>query len=509
MSAEIINDGVPVIDITNSSTSTHAGVKASSFYGELAGTISSDTTATTQSLSDNSTKVATTEFVKDAIDDSRIIHTATGTGNQSGWVKIATIKHIGTYNNTPIMLTIAQRAAVQIYRITISFNSVNSTDPELSSFTLTTDGAWISSSARAYIIKSATSTWDLYTYKLMSYDSISVTEFDISAYTLIRTNWTWTDVQTAASAITGGTEATKKTLVTTDDIDDLSPESTETTSSSTIALPSVTVNTIQNATFTAISNITRNSDNRITGDTKNTFTFGPLKRFVYHQTTRNNTWGASGLGTDTTNALLILRTGWSDTSGQQNPSWAPSNNHGVGIAVANGDKRGYIGFNSGTPSVPEVSFAAGTSTATSTTPNWYFKIKGTTEKIYELNRFPSFYVVYNSTSGTSTSVTTSSTYTQTFAYFKVFIYNTAQSTTHVVDINGAAGFNQICIGWGMSPSSTSYYKTTNASILTSVSSNKYTFTLTLGYTIQASSTGNATATTNPTLYIRKIIGFVC
>lgn len=118
-------------------------------------------------------------------------------------------------------------------------------------------------------------------------------------------------------------------------------------------------------------------------------------------------------------------------------------------------------------------------------------------------------IMYDNSSGTSTSVTTSSAYTQTFAYFKVFIYNTAQSTTHVVDINGAAGFNQICIGWGMSPSSTSYYKTTNASILTSVSSNKYTFALTLGYTIQASNTGNATATTNPTLYIRKIIGVIC
>lgn len=343
ISAEIINDGVPVIDITNSSTSSHAGVKASSFYGELDGTISSDTTATTQSISDNSTKVATTEFVKDAIDDSRIIHTATGTGNQAGWVKIATIKHIGTYNNTPIMLTIAQRASIQIYRVTISFTSVNSTDPELSSFTLTTDGAWTGSNARAYIIKSATSTWDLYIYKLTNYDSISVTEFDISAYTSTRTNWTWTDVQTAASAITGGTEATKKTLVTTENLDN----------------------------------------------------------------------------------------------------------------------------------------------------------------------FPSFYVMYNNSSGTSTSVTTSSAYTQTFAYFKVFIYNTAQSTTHVVDINGSAGYNQICIGWGMSPSSTTYYRTTNASILTSVSSNKYTFALTIGYTIQASSTGNATATTNPTLYIRKIIGFVC
>lgn len=118
-------------------------------------------------------------------------------------------------------------------------------------------------------------------------------------------------------------------------------------------------------------------------------------------------------------------------------------------------------------------------------------------------------IMYDNSSGTATSVTTSSAYTQTFAYFKVFIYNTAQSTTHVVDINGSAGFNQICIGWGMSPSSTSYYRTTNASILTSVSSNKYTFALTLGYTIQASNTGNATATTNPTLYIRKIIGVIC
>jgi hypothetical protein len=233
ISADIINDGYPIIDITYGTT--HAGVKASSFYGKLEGTISSDTTATTQSVSDSSTKVATTKFVKDVIDD-------------------------------------------------------------------------------------------------------------------------------------------------------LSPESTETTSSSTIALPSVTVNTIQNTTFTAISGITRNSDNRITGDTKNTFTFGPLKRFIYQRTTQNNTWDASGLGTSTDNALLILRTGWGSTSGQKNPSWAPSSNHGVGIGVANGDKRGYIGFNAGNASVPEVSFAAGTSSSTSTTPGWYFKIKGSSGETYDLSK---------------------------------------------------------------------------------------------------------------------------
>ena len=507
ISADIINDGDPIIDITYGTT--HAGVKASSFYGELDGTISSDTTATTQSVSDSSTKVATTKFVKDVIDDSRVIHTATGTVGTAGWIKIATIKHTKTYNNGPIMLTIAQRGGVIVYRLHIRFKNTNSTDPDLDRFMISIDTAWQDATASAYLIKSATSTWDLYIKKLDNSDHIGITGFDVSEYSIAHMTWTWTDVQTAASAITGGTAADKTSYVTTDSIDNLSPESTETTSSSTITLPAVTVNTIQNATFTAISNITRNSDKRITADTKNTFTFGPLKRFTYQQTTRDNTWEASGLGTDTQNALLILRTGWGSTSGQQNPSWTPSNNHGVGLAVANGDKRGYIGFNAGTASVPEVSFAAGTSTATSTTPGWYFKIKGTTETIYELNRFPSFYVVYNNASGTSTSVTTSSAYTQTFAYFKVFIYNTAQSTTHVVDINGSAGYNQICIGWGMSPSSTSYYRTTNASILTSVSSNKYTFALTIGYTIQASSSGNATATTNPTLYIRKIIGFVC
>lgn len=201
---------------------------------------------------------------------------------------------------------------------------------------------------------------------------------------------------------TSSTTYNLDTYVTTDDISDLCPATTQTDSPSTIVLPTATVNTIHNATFTAISDITRNGNSRINGYTTTTFTFSLLKRFIYQRTTQNNAWDASGLGTSTDNALLILRTGWGSTSGQKNPSWAPSTNHGVGIGVANGNMRGYIGFNSGSSSVPEISFASGSCSSSTSTPNWYFKVKGSSGETYDLSKsVPTDDLISTSQSGNS------------------------------------------------------------------------------------------------------------
>ena len=141
--------------------------------------------------------------------------TARGTGGVAGWVKVATIKHKMHYDDTPFLLDISQRGNTISYRIHIRWNSVDNVDPSLGEFLIASDHAWESIRPRAYIIKSATSTWDLYILKLDNYEAIAM-RLQPGRYFDNHTEWTWKDEQTAESAITGGTEATKKIYSTTD-----------------------------------------------------------------------------------------------------------------------------------------------------------------------------------------------------------------------------------------------------------------------------------------------------
>ena len=131
--------------------------------------------------------------------------TATGTDGEAGWIKIATIVHTKTYDNTPIMLFVSQRGDIITYRIHIQWTNSSTTDPPLGKFHLVSDE---NTNAEAYIIKSATSTWDLYIKKIDSYEAVGMHLY-VGKYFSDHMTWTWQNVQTAASAITGGTAATK------------------------------------------------------------------------------------------------------------------------------------------------------------------------------------------------------------------------------------------------------------------------------------------------------------
>jgi hypothetical protein len=137
------------------------------------------------------------------------VHTATGTGGVEGWIKIATMRHLHRYNNTPIMLTISQRGNYLTYRLHILFDNVDSTDPPLLKFIISTDEMErsVSRNPNAYMIKTAAGTWDLYIQKKDPYENLVVTEFDVGKYFPDQMSWTWLNVQTANSEITGGTEA--------------------------------------------------------------------------------------------------------------------------------------------------------------------------------------------------------------------------------------------------------------------------------------------------------------
>lgn len=88
-----------------------AGMYATSFNGQLAGTISSGTTATTQALSDSSTKVATTRFAFDLANRSGVFYNSTtsasaATSNPWGVLATTTIRATGnTYVTSVFLIT--------------------------------------------------------------------------------------------------------------------------------------------------------------------------------------------------------------------------------------------------------------------------------------------------------------------------------------------------------------------------------------------------------------------
>ncbi len=107
--------------------------------------------------------------------------TAAGAGS-SGYFLLAQIVIKGTYQNQPISLSVVNRNGIPS-TVWITFANANNTNPGLSKFSK-------SGSAEFYIVKSATSTWNLYVKKAEAYDNLSVTEFEKGSY-MGSTDVTW------------------------------------------------------------------------------------------------------------------------------------------------------------------------------------------------------------------------------------------------------------------------------------------------------------------------------
>lgn len=127
------------------------------------------------------------------------IHTASGTAGTAGYVKVCQIKITQAYNNQPIEIKYSRRDDSNTTRLYIAFANSGSTDPTLNSF------KYIGHNNKAWLYKSATSTWDLYIQKAESYDSINILEYHKPPYNGGITV-TWTDVH-ATSVPSGATQA--------------------------------------------------------------------------------------------------------------------------------------------------------------------------------------------------------------------------------------------------------------------------------------------------------------
>lgn len=113
------------------------------------------------------------------------VYSTKGISGTVGYVKIATIIVNQTYANSPIKMTIVQRKLKTPAELSILLNSASTKDPDIKSFT------YIGSEIGAYLVKSATSTWDLYILKSEAYDTVGVVEFcmNYEQQTAVEIDW--------------------------------------------------------------------------------------------------------------------------------------------------------------------------------------------------------------------------------------------------------------------------------------------------------------------------------
>lgn len=95
-------------------------------------------------------------------------HTGVGTSGTDGWVKLLQFKVTGTYQNAPLMLSLARRGDPVPIFVSIHFQSANTADPGLQNFKAT------SNTGNVRLVKSAASTWDLWVQKSEGYDNVAV-----------------------------------------------------------------------------------------------------------------------------------------------------------------------------------------------------------------------------------------------------------------------------------------------------------------------------------------------
>lgn len=94
--------------------------------------------------------------------------TMSGNGDSAAYMKLCTLKIEHSYVNHPFEICYQQRGSRTKTILTVMFNSTNSTDPGLYSFKYQGD------CRGAYIVNSATSTWDIYITKSEAWEDIAI-----------------------------------------------------------------------------------------------------------------------------------------------------------------------------------------------------------------------------------------------------------------------------------------------------------------------------------------------
>ena len=184
------------INSMSSTIASHTTQIAAKADNSTVTTVSSKVTSLEQSLSGFQTTVSNTYATKTALSGKKdsIYAKFDGGGNSALYCHLAQLKITTSYINTPIVIEVDQRSR-GYSQCSIRFSPTNNADPALADFKKTGSPQW-------FIVKSATSTWDIYVRKSESYDRIVVTDH---INEMVGITVTWKCVN--ANAVSGWTEA--------------------------------------------------------------------------------------------------------------------------------------------------------------------------------------------------------------------------------------------------------------------------------------------------------------
>lgn len=128
---------------------------------------------------------------------------ASGTG-QNGYIKVAQIVIKTLYTSTPMTFTLVQREMRLPYQVCVKFVIANTVDPELETIVRTPTSPV---APQVYIVKSATSTWDMWVKKTYEWDIISI--LDVRQEAIFFQNEITYPFTFATALPSGATEATE------------------------------------------------------------------------------------------------------------------------------------------------------------------------------------------------------------------------------------------------------------------------------------------------------------
>lgn len=119
----------------------------------------------------------------------------------AGYIKMCSITITATYINSPFVITFIRRRDFTPTSICVRFTNANSTDPTLEGF------YYYGNTNQAYIVKSATSKWDIYITKTEANDYLQILSINNAPYFSDRATVTYPN-ELVSSVPTGYTQAT-------------------------------------------------------------------------------------------------------------------------------------------------------------------------------------------------------------------------------------------------------------------------------------------------------------
>ena len=131
------------------------------------------------------------------------VHVANGTAGTTGYVRVATIKITGSYQNMPISFEVYRRRQTRPTKLYLTFVGAEGTDPSIDH--LLYEGAGTTNDFA--IVKSSSSNWNLYIQKAEGYDNIGIAEYHTNFSYMSGIQLTWTNIQETLPA--GAIKATK------------------------------------------------------------------------------------------------------------------------------------------------------------------------------------------------------------------------------------------------------------------------------------------------------------